>query len=131
MTEFCNQTTILEFLSDSGAWVMSDEIWVRVMSYEYWVMKTESCLNQTGPLVSNRKGSYLLILKSCWSIPPFFFSSFFFRIVYPFLNPNYQNKCILFFFETRVSRTQDSRDLWTPVLYHYFMDKVCFFLKRK
>ena len=48
MTEFCNQTTILEFLSDSGVWVMSDEIWVRVMSYKYWVMKTESWLNQIG-----------------------------------------------------------------------------------
>ena len=39
----------MEFLSDSGVCVMSDEIWVRVMSYEYWVIKTESCLNQAGP----------------------------------------------------------------------------------
>ena len=38
----------MEFLSDSGVCVMSDEIWVRVMSYEYWVIKTESCLNQAG-----------------------------------------------------------------------------------
>ena len=36
MTKFCNQTTILEFLSDSGVWVMSYKIWVRVMSIELW-----------------------------------------------------------------------------------------------
>ena len=36
MTKFCNQTTILEFLSDSGVWIMSYKIWVRVMSIELW-----------------------------------------------------------------------------------------------
>ena len=67
MTEFCDQTKVLDFLSDSGVWVMSYGFWVLdflsdsgvwVMSYgfwvwvmktEYWVMKTETSLNQTGP----------------------------------------------------------------------------------
>ena len=49
MTEFCDQTKVLDFLSDSGIWVMSYGFWVWVMKIEYWVMKTETPLNQTGP----------------------------------------------------------------------------------
>ena len=36
MTKFSNQTTILEFLSDSRVWIMSYKIWVRVMDIELW-----------------------------------------------------------------------------------------------
>ena len=46
---FCYQTKFLEFLSNSGVWVMSYGFWVWVMSYDYWIMKIESCLNQTSP----------------------------------------------------------------------------------
>ena len=46
---FCYQTNFLEFLSNSGVWVMSYGFWVWVMSYDYWIMKIESCLNQTSP----------------------------------------------------------------------------------
>ena len=96
MTEFCNQRTIMEFLSDSGVWVMSDGIWVRIMSYEYRVMKIESCLNQTGPSLQSKR-IVLAISQELFIYSSFFFF-FFFRIVYLFLNPNYQNKYILFFF---------------------------------
>ena len=52
MTEFCNQTKVLDFLSDNGIWVMSYLFWVWDMKIEYWVMKTESTLNQTGLNIS-------------------------------------------------------------------------------
>ena len=49
MTEFCDQKKVLEFLSDSGVWVMSYGFWIWVMKIEHWDMKTETPLNQTGP----------------------------------------------------------------------------------
>ena len=49
MTKFCDQTKVLEFLSDSGVWVMSHGFWVWVMKIEHWDIKTETPLNQTGP----------------------------------------------------------------------------------
>ena len=49
--ELCDQTIILEFLRQSEVRVMiyGFWIWVWVMSYRYWVMKTESWPNQTSP----------------------------------------------------------------------------------
>ena len=49
MTEFCDKTKVLDFLSDNGVWIMSFEFWVWVIKTEYSVMKTETPLNQMGP----------------------------------------------------------------------------------
>ena len=68
MTEFCDQAKVLDFLSDSGVWVMSYEFWVWVMKTEYWVMKIETPLNQMEPyyqklgnISSNTKKSHCII----------------------------------------------------------------------
>ena len=42
MTEFCDQAKVLDFLSDSGVWVMSFEFWVLSLSYENWVLSYEN-----------------------------------------------------------------------------------------
>ena len=34
MTKFCDQTRVLEFLSDSGVWVMTYELCVLSLRYE-------------------------------------------------------------------------------------------------
>ena len=36
MTEFCDQTKVLDFLSDNGVWVMSYEFELWKLSTELW-----------------------------------------------------------------------------------------------
>ena len=61
VTEFCNQTKVFEFLSNSGVWVMSYGFWVWVMSFEYSVLKTDWWLIQTSSK-HLQKSLYLLYL---------------------------------------------------------------------
>ena len=64
MIEICDQTKVLDFLSDSGVWVISYGLWD-------WAMKIETPLYQTGPntVKENRdhlnNNAYLVPICTC------------------------------------------------------------------
>ena len=94
------------------------------MSYEYRVMKIESCLNQTGPSLQSKRivpanSQELFIYSSS-----FFF--FFFRIVYLFLNPNYQNKYILFYLKQGYQELK-TQEIFEHLFYTIILWTIFFF----